>query len=351
MRNRIAVAVFALPAVAFAIAGCGGSADTNGSSSSGASTAATAGSGSTKLALVAYSTPQKVYADAIAAFNKTPAGSGIAFTESFGASGDQSRSVVEGLPADVVNFSLAPDITRLVKAGLVSSTWNANANKGIVSDSLVVFVVRKGNPKHISGWSDLVRPGVGVLTPNPFSSGSAKWNLVAAYGAELKLGKTPAQADAYLQTLITKNVKAQDKSASAALQDFLSGNGDVLLSYESDAISAQKKGEPIDFVRPAQTILIEEPIAIASKTAHPTQAQAFVNFLWSAAGQAIFAKHGYRPVDAAVLKKYASSFPTPKDVFTIKQLGGWTAVDKQFFATPNGTIAKIESGAGVSTAQ
>ena len=338
--------------LAAALAGCGGSSDSTSSSSSPSSTnaASTSGSGSTKLQLVAYSTPKKAYDALTTAFTQTSAGKGVSFGQSFGASGSQSRAVDTGQPADVVAFSTTPDMTRLVKDGIVSKSWDANPQKGFSSDSVVVFVVRKGNPKHITGWDDLIKPGVDVITPNPSTSGSARWNILAGYGAQLKEGKTPAQALAYINTLLTKNVSVQDSAASAALQTFTGGKGDVLLDYESDALAAEKAGDAIQIVYPKQTILIQTPIAFTAKSSHQTQAQAFVNWQWSTAGQTIWAQQGYRPVDASVAKQFASKFPTPPDLFTIDYLGGWTTVSKTFFAPSTGSITKIEEAAGVPTA-
>lgn len=342
--KRIALVAAVLALAALAAAGCGGASDTSG-------TAAAAGGGAGgKLAIVAYSTPQVVYDEAIPAFQRTPAGRGVGFSESFGASGDQSRAVAAGQPADVVEFSLAPDLQRLVKAGLVDPGWAANATHGFVSDSVVVFVVRKGNPKGIHTWQDLLRPGVKVLTPNPFSSGSAKWNLMAAYGAQLKAGRSPAQALAYLRELIRRHVPVQDKSGRDALADFASGNGDVLLSYENEAITAQQKGQAVDYVVPADTILIQNPLAVVKTSRHRAQARAFVRYLLSPAGQAIFARHGYRPVDPAVARRFAARFAVPKGLFTIDDLGGWTKVDAAFFDPAKGVVARIEAQAGVSAA-
>jgi sulfate/thiosulfate transport system substrate-binding protein len=304
--------------------------------------------GDAKLALVAYSTPQVVYDELTPKFAATPAGKGASFSASYGASGDQSRAVDSGLPADVVAFSLAPDITRLVKDGLVAPAWTSEPHKGIVSDSVTTFVVRKGNPKHIRTWADLLKPGVQVLTPNPFTSGGARWNIMAAYGAQLKLGRTPAQALAYLRELFTKHVPVQDKSARDALQTFAGGKGDVLLSYENEAITAQQKGEKVDYVTPDQTILIENPVAVTKK-AKP-QAKAFLGYLWTPAAQTVFAQHGYRPVVAAVARRFSSRFPEPRTLFTIDDLGGWDKVMTDFFDPANGAVAKIEQDAGVSTA-
>ncbi len=329
------------------LAACGGSSDTN--SANAASSSSGGKSSSTQLALVAYSTPKKAYDALTQAYAQTAQGKGVSFSQSFGASGAQSRAVASGQPADVVAFSTEPDITRLVKAGMVSPGWDANPYKGIVSDSVVVLVVRKGNPKHITGWDDLVKPGVDVVTPNPSTSGSARWNVLAGYGAQLKEGKSPAQALAYVRTLLTKNVSVQPSSASSALQTFVGGKGDVLLDYESDAVSAKKAGDAIEYIVPKQTILIETPIAVTSSSSHKSQAQAFVNWLWSPVAQAIWAKKGYRPVLKSVAGQYASKFPTPPELFTIKTLGGWSQVKKKFFGASNGLITKIEEAAGVPT--
>jgi sulfate/thiosulfate transport system substrate-binding protein len=355
-RRTARAAALALLSIAVAglAAGCGGSSDaTSSSGSSGGGTASnaasTSGGSSVNLNLVAYSTPKKAYDALTAAFAKTSAGKGVSFSESFGASGSQSRAVDTGQPADVVTFSTTPDMTRLVKDGIVAKNWNANPEQGFSSDSVVVFVVRQGNPKHITGWDDLIKPGVDVITPNPSTSGSARWNILAGYGAQLKEGRTPAQALAYINTLLTKNVSVQDSSASAALQTFTGGKGDVLLDYESDALAAKKAGDAIDIVYPQQTILIQTPIAATAKSSHATQAQAFVNWQWSVAGQTIWAEKGYRPVLSSVASKFASKFPTPPQLFTIDYLGGWTKVDNTFFAPSTGSITKIEEAAGVPT--
>jgi sulfate/thiosulfate-binding protein len=344
-----ALAAVAIIAVAGAVAGCGGSSDTT-SSSKAAASAPASGGGATKLALVAYSTPQTAYDALIQRFQQTPTGSGVTFGESFGPSGAQSRAVDTGQPADVVAFSTTPDVTRLVKHGIVASNWDAGPQKGIVTDSVVALVVRKGNPKHITGWDDLIKPGVQVITPNPSTSGSARWNILAGYGAQLKAGKSADQAKAYLNTLITKHVKQEDSSGRAALQTFTGGAGDVLISYENEAIGAQKKGIAVDYVIPTQTILIETPIAVTSKSSHATQANAFVSWLWTPAAQTIWAQKGYRPVLASVAKQFATKFPTPAQLFTIEFLGGWKTVSKKFFDPSSGLVTKIEQAANFPTA-
>jgi sulfate transport system substrate-binding protein len=343
-RTRSSVAV-ALAATALLGAACGSSG--SGSGTSGSTSGGGGGGGS--LSLVAYSTPASAYAKLISAFQKTTAGKGVNISTSFGASGQQARSVIAGLPADVVNFSLEPDMSKLVKAGLVSSSWDTvGPAKGIVTDSVVVFVVRKGNPKHIHTWADLVKPGVAVVTPNPFSSGSARWNLMAAYGAEINLGATPAAADSFLGKLL-KSTASQPSSASDAMAAFTQGTGDVLLDYEDDAIGAQRKDANIDYVIPPQTILIQNPIAIVKSTKNTTAAQAFVSFLLSEQGQEIWAKEGYRPVIASAASAAGVTFPTPAKLFTIDSIGGWTTDAKTFFDPTSGIVAKIEQSLGVST--
>ena len=332
MPTRLAATVSSLLLAAlatFALSACG-------SSSSG---------GSGKLALVAYSTPKGAYEKLVPAFEATSAGKGVGFSQSYGPSGEQSRSVANGLHADVVNFSLEPDVERLVKAGLVQPSWNQNATHGIVTNSVVVIMVRKGNPKHIRTWSDLVKPGVQVVTPNPFTSGGARWNIMAAYGAQLKEGKSPAQAQQYLQQLF-HNVVSQDSSARNSLQTFSAGRGDALLGYENEAIAAQKKGEAIEYVIPSDTILIQAPVAVVGSS---TSAQEFVKYLVSPAGQAIWVASGYRPVISGV--PGASKFPTPPGLFTISSLGGWKSVTKQFFDPESGSVTKIEESLGVSTSK
>src|SRR5215213_2482364 len=313
-------------------AGCGGG--------SGGS-----GGGGGRLTLVAYSTPRGAYEALIPGFQKTDAGKGVSFSQSYGGSGDQARAVESGLAADVVAFSLDPDMTKLVDAGLVAKDWNADAHKGMVTDSVVVFVTRKGNPKGIKTWDDLVKPGVEVIEPNPFTSGGAKWNVMAAYGAQLEQGKSPEQAVAYLEQLF-RNVPVQDKSAREALQTFVGGKGDVMIAYENEAITAQQKDQQVDYVVPDQTILIENPIAVVSKSKNPEKAKAFLDYLRSPEAQQVFVQKGYRPVNEQVAATV--EFPTPSGLFTIADLGGWSDVNKKFFDKEAGIMADIEQKIGVS---
>jgi sulfate/thiosulfate transport system substrate-binding protein len=297
----------------------------------------------TKLALVAYSTPRDAYTQLIPAFQKTAAGKDVTFTQSYGASGEQSRAVVSGLPADIVAFSLAPDITSLVQKHLVAARWNKGKWNGMVTRSVVVFVVRDGNPKKIRTWGDLLKPGVQIVTPNPFTSGGARWNVMAAYGGALRAGKTPKQAQTFLAQM-WKHVVAQPASAREGLQTFLAGKGDVFLAYENEALFAQQHGQPVQFVIPKATILIENPIAVISTSKHKQQAQAFVNFLHTKPAQRIFAQNGYRPVVKGGAQ--GLNFPTRPQLFTIKYVGGWAKVEKKFFDPRSGVMAKIVGTSG-----
>jgi sulfate transport system substrate-binding protein len=325
-RNLVVLAVIGLAAV---LAACGDSGS---------------GGGSSKLSLVAYSTPKEAYEAIVPAFEKTPAGAGTSFTPSYGNSGDQARAVIAGLPTDVVALSLEPDITKLVKEHLVAPDWKSTPTKGIVTRSVVALAVRRGNPKHITGWADLVKPGIEVLTPNPFTSGGARWNVMAAYGAQIEQGRTEAQATDYLQKLF-KNVVVQDKSAREALQSFTSGKGDVLISYENEAITAQQKGEKLDYVIPDETILIENPIAATAKAG--AKAQAFVDYATSKPAQRVFAAKGYRSVIPSLVDK--RTYPDPPKEFDITKFGGWDAVMKKFFDPKDSVMQRIEKGLGVGT--
>jgi sulfate/thiosulfate-binding protein len=313
--------------------------------SAGPSAASSKTSKSTNLSLVVYSTPRVPMGQIISAFQKTPAGADVKFTQSYGASTDQARAVVQGLPTDVVQLSLAADINLLVDAKLVSTNWNRNKYNGMVTNSLVTFLVRKGNPKGIKTWNDLIKPGVGIVQPNPVSSGGARWDVMAAYGQALAQKKTPAQAQSYLQKYY-KNIVSQDKSGRDALNTFLSGKGDVLIGYESEGLPAIAAGNPVEMIRPSYTLLIQNPVAVSGATQNPTQAKAFAQYLTSPEAQTIWAQDGYRPVDPTVFKKFKKSFPTPHGVFKITDfgLGGWASVTNKFFDPSNGIVTKIASG-------
>jgi sulfate/thiosulfate-binding protein len=309
--------------------------------------AAAAAAAATNLSLIGYSIPTSVFPKLISAYQATPGGKDVNFSTSFAASEVQSQAVAAGLPADVVNFSIATDMDRLVQSKLVDKTWSQNRYGGIVSKSVVVFVLRNGNPKHIKTWDDLVKPGVDVVFPNPFSSGGARWDVMAAYGAQLREHKTPKQAIAYLTRLFKHNV-SQDTSGRNALNTFLSGRGDVLLDYESDAKLAQSQGKPVFYLIPKATLQIETPLA-AVNGSNKAEAQKFVKWLYTTPAQTIWAQNGFRPVDRTVAKAFKAQFPPRPQLFKIGYVGGWNKVNTRFFDPTNGIVAKIEQGLGVST--
>lgn len=333
-RSVTAALLAAVVALAVVVAGCG-------SSSSDSS-----GSGG-KLDVVGYSTPESVYQEDLEpAFEKTSAGEGVSFSNSFGASGDQSRAVVAGQPASIVHFAQAGDMERLVEeGGLVSKTWDKQPYGGIAQDSVVVISVRKGNPKGIHTLDDVLSEDVDVVTPNPFSSGAARWNIMAVYGTLINEGKSPDQALEGVKSLLEKTV-AQPGSARDALAAFTQGEGDVLLGYENEAIKAEEEGEDLEYVVPPSTILIETPIAVTKDAPEPA-AEDFLEFIWSDEGQKIWAENGYRPVNPKLVDP--KRFPTPKELFKISQFGGWSKVNDEFFDDETGSVAKIETELGVST--
>ncbi|MDP9094731.1 MAG: sulfate ABC transporter substrate-binding protein [Actinomycetota bacterium] len=314
---------------------------------SGCSSSGSAATG--KVAIVAYSVPKAAYDALEKGFQGTSAGKGVTFSASYGPSGTQSKAVSQGQPADYVGLSLQSDLTKVVPK-FVAAGWDSNATKGMVSDSVVVIAVRKGNPLHITGWDDLIKPGVRIVTPDPASSGSAKWNILAAYTHVKADGGTPAQAQAYL-TAFFKHVISKPSSGATATTTFTQGTGDVLISYEDEAIGARQKGAAIDYLVPKESILIENPAAVtitASKAAKD-----FLAYVLSAAGQQIFASKGFRPAVAGVnpgavagANDVANPFPQVQTLTTIAQLGGWTSVNKTFFDPTNGIVTKIENSAG-----
>lgn len=313
-------------------------------------TSSSASDGGTTLSLVGFAVPEQANKDIAAAWKKTDDGKDVTWKTSYGASGDQSRAVESGLDADYVHFSLEGDVTRLVDAGLVAEDWNSGPNKGIVSQSVVVLVVRKGNPKNIQGWDDIVKPGVGIVTPNPGSSGSARWNIMAAWNHVIAGGGTEKEAAAFVKKFFDNTV-ALPGSGREATTAFTSGNGDVLISYENEAILARANGEDFDYVVPDDTLLIENPGAVL-EDADP-KAEAWLDFLLTDEAQAIFGKDGFRPLSGEVdyevegANDPSDPFPTPAKLATIgKDYGGWSGVSDEFFDEENGIITKIQAETG-----
>jgi len=300
----------------------------------------------TTLDLVAYSTPKPVMGKLISNWEATPQGHGVSFTQSYGASTSQAQAVSEGQPADLVFLSWPGDIQILVDAGLVDANWNHQSYNGIVANTVVVFALRNGNPKKIKGWNDLIKPGVKIVTPDPFSSGSAKWNTLAAYAAQRHLGKSDAAAIQYVKELY-KNVVAQPTSGTNATAAFLSGEGDVLLTYESEAINANLKGGHIQYVIPRQTLLIQLPIAVLEKSKNKDKANQFIQYLKETPAQTVFGQYGFRPVNPQAAKQF-KNFPVRPGQITLddKTIGGYAAAQKRWYDSPNGLMYQIEKAVG-----
>ncbi|MGL6279486.1 MAG: sulfate ABC transporter substrate-binding protein [Gaiella sp.] len=303
-----------------------------------AATTASARSNDTRLGLVGYAVPREALGAIIKAWNETPEGKDVSFSQSYGASGDQARAVVNGLKTDIVQLSTGLDVDVIVKAGLIDPNWSKQSYKGIVSNSVVVFAVRPGNPKKIRKWEDLIKPGVEIITPNPFTSGAAKWNILAAYGSQKKQGKTEKQSVDFVRKLF-KNVVVQARSGRDATNAFLSGKGDVLLAYENEALLSRRNGVDIQYYIPKQTMLIETPIAVLKNSENKEKANQFIRFTKSVTAQRIWAEYGFRPVNKQVAKEYRSKYPTRYVIYRIDDpiFGGWAKADAKWF-NPRGSI-------------
>ncbi len=327
-------------------------------------------SGRYHLNLVAYAVPKVGYDELIPAFRRTAVGSDIGFSQSYGASGDQSRKVARHVPADVVNFSVEPDVSRLVKAGVVDEDWKSEfPHNSTPFGSVVSLVVREGNPKGIHDWDDLLKPGIEVITPNPSSSGSAKWNLLAPFAVKSDGGRNPEAGLAFVRDLVRNHIKVNPKSGREATTTFQQGQGDVLISYENEAIFLSKQNATasanhrIEYVTPPQTFKIENPVAVVNTSDNREQANEFVSYLFSDEGQRLWAEAGFRPVAPAVIAETKDLFPGHiTTIHTIDELGkvlgpgageggkdlkGWAAVDGVLFGK-SGAITKIYDAKGAA---
>ncbi len=348
-RARALVAVAA--ACLLVLAACGG--DDDDSSSGGGEGG---GGGDTTLNIVGFAVPEAANTAIAEEWNKTPEGEGVKFETSYGASGDQSRAVEAGQPADYVHFSVTSDVTRLVDAGLVAEDWDAGDNKGVVSTSIVVFGVRAGNPKGIEDWDDLVVDDVEIVTANPASSGAARWNALAAWGQVIEAGGSEEEAEQYVNDLYA-NAAALPNSGRDTTQAFLSGTGDVFLTYENEAILARQNGEDFEYIIPETTLLIENPGAVL-EDADP-KAQDWLDFVLSEEGQHQFALKGFRPlgdpngetVDFEVegANDPAAPFPAVTNLLTIADdFGSWSDLSDKFFDEETGIVTAAIAASGAA---
>jgi sulfate transport system substrate-binding protein len=320
----------------FAAAGCGRPSDSNGEAT---------------LTLGAYTTPREAYSKAIIPefqrLWKAKTGQGVEFQESYQGSGAQSRAITSGFEADIAALSLESDVNRIAQAGLIRRDWQTNQYRGIVSTSLVVLAVRSGNPLGVRDWSDLTRPGLKVLTPDPKTSGGAQWNIVAIYGAALRgyagVPKDDPSAAREFVGRVLRNVSIMDKGARESITNFEKGVGDVAITYENEVLVGRQAGQNYDYVIPRSTILIENPVALVDtyvdKHGVRQAAEGFIDFLWTRDAQRVFARYGLRPVEPSTAQEVAAQFQPAGDVWKIDFLGGWKKVSQDIFG-PNGVYTK-----------
>lgn len=330
-------------------------------SSSDPSTAASGSAGACTPADVpvinfaAYSTPREAYGKIIPAFvsqwKEDHDDQNVIFQESYAGSTTQAANVIAGYEADVVALSLAPDVDEIVDAGLITSDWTAQPDNGMVSTSVVVFDVRPGNPLGIEDWNDL-QSGVEILTPDPASSGGARWNLVSLWGAALRgyagVSKDDTAGATTLMQNVLGNVTVFDKSARDSIQNFEAGNGDVALTYENEVLTAQEAGLEDEAVYPPSTVLIENPVAIvdANVDKHCVRdvAEAFVKYLHTPEAKEVYADVGFlRSTDKAEAQKGGGQFPPIEDLFTVDEIGGWDALNEELFSD-NGIVTQAIAG-------
>jgi sulfate transport system substrate-binding protein len=352
VRNKRWIATFAI--FAFATAAC---------AQSGSSTPIASGEGGAAeceapevptLTFAAYSTPREVYGKIIPAFQEKwkeeHDDQSVIVQESYGGSTTQSQNVVNGFAADIVALSLGPDVDAIADAGLITHDWTDQPDGGMVSTSIAVLDVRPGNPENIQDWDDLTKPGLEILTPDPASSGGARWNIVGAYGAAMRGHAGVEEGDtAGAQELLAGifgNVTVLDKSARDSIKNFESGNGDVAITYENEIFTAQEAGLEDEMVIPPSTVLIENPVAIVDKNVddHCVRevAEAFVDFLHSDEAKELYTTVGFlRPTDPkAAAKGDGDMFAPVEDLFTVEDLGSWDALNEDVFGETNGIFTK-----------
>jgi sulfate transport system substrate-binding protein len=292
-----------------------------------------------QLTLVSYAVTQAAYSKIIPKFVakwKKEQKQDVTFRQSYGGSGSQTRAVIDGLEADVVQLALEGDVQKIQKAGLIKAGWQKEVpNNGVVTRSVVALITRPGNPKKINNWTDLIKPGIKTITANPKTSGGAKWNFLGLWGSVTQTGGNEQKARQFV-TRVYKSVPILPKDAREATDVFLKqGQGDVLLNYENEAILAKAQGVKLSYKVPSVNISIDAPVAVVDKNVdkHKTRqvADAFVKFLFTPEAQREFAKLGFRPVNSAVAKETASKFPKINKLFTVQTFGGWGAIDNKFF--------------------
>ena len=332
------------------------SSDSGGDSSSSAANGPCELADTPELNFVAYSTPREAYGQIIPAFvskwKEEHDDQNVIVTESYAGSTTQAANVIGGYEADVVALSLGPDVDQIADAGLITHDWTDQPDGGMVSTSVVVFDVRPGNPLGIQDWNDLAGDGVEILTPDPASSGGARWNLVSLWGAALRgyAGVTAddaAGATTLMQDVLS-NVIVFVKSARDSIQNFEAGNGDVAITYENEVLTAQEAGLEDEAVYPPSTVLIENPVAIVDRYVdeHCVRevAEAFVEFLHSDEAKQVYTDTGFlRSTDEKEAQKGGGQFPPIEDLFTVDEIGGWDALNEELFSD-SGIVTQAIAG-------
>ncbi|BAY30925.1 sulfate ABC transporter periplasmic sulfate-binding protein [Nostoc carneum NIES-2107] len=325
-----------------ALAACSGGSNNNTATETPAASNVAANKQNVELTLVSFAVTKAAHEAIIPKFVekwKQEHNQTVTFKQSYGGSGSQTRAVIDGLEADVVHLALAGDTQKIEKAGLIQPGWEKEVpNDGIVSKSVAALVTRPGNPKAIKTWSDLAKDGVKLITADPKTSGVARWNFLALWNSVIKTGGDDAKALDFV-TKVYKNVPILTKDAREATDAFFKqGQGDALINYENEIVLAEQKGEKVTAVIPDVNISIDNPVAVVDKNVdkHGNRevAEAFVKYLYTPEAQQEFAKLGFRPVDETVAntKEVADKFPKVKTLGTVKDFGGWDAINKKFFA-------------------
>ena len=299
---------------------------------------------SDELILAAYTVPKEVYQKRIIPefqnFWKEKTGRHVEIHQSYVGSGAQTRAILEGFDADIAALSLEDDIQQLVNKGLITHNWRDRPFNGFITGSVVVIAFRPDNPKHIQDWEDLTRDDVDVVCPNPKTSGGAKWCILAVYGAGINHSQLNTEIPSGNHELINgiaARIAVMNKSGREAVTTFERGVGDVLLTYENEALLRQQQGKDFPFLIPSRTIQIQNPVALIDTHVdrHNTRpvAEAFIDFLHSNKAQAAFAEFGFRPASIEISRRYVKNFPNPESLFTVKDLGGWSHLNNFVFSS------------------
>ncbi|CAN5159974.1 sulfate ABC transporter substrate-binding protein [soil metagenome] len=321
----------AVPLIAVLVAACAG----------GAPRPEEVPDGAVPLSVLAFTLSAPGWTATIPAFGGTENGRDVSVSTTYGPSPELTDSILDGAAADVVYLADEPNMDQLVREQKVDPAWNSGPHQGRPFSSVAALLVREGNPLNIRGWADLLQPGLAVVAANPVLSGSGKWALMAGYAAASEGNTNPEAGYDYLNKLILEHVLAGPATVAEAIDLFLAGTGDVLIASESSAIDAMRQSSGAALVVPAETLRVDNQVAVVATSAHREKAAQLVDYLYTPEAQRLWAEAGFRPVLPEVAQEFAADFPTPTTLYTIEDLGGWAVVDPRFFGPANGIITKI----------